>query len=146
MNKKHLIKRKNKCFMEGDDTKKKQKVVIVEDDNFLGDLLLEHISKNGIEVSLFRDAETAFSSIEKEAPSLLLTDILLPGMDGFTFLEKLKEKKILPSLPVIILSNLSQTKDIEKGMTLGVKAYIGKSNFDLEDITKKVKEVLDQFK
>jgi len=130
--------------MEGDDTTKKQKVVIVEDDNFLGDLLLEHISKNGIEVALFRDAETALASLEKEVPSLLVVDILLPGMDGFTFLEKLREKKILPSPPVIVLSNLSQVKDIERATALGVKAYLGKSNFDLDDITKKVKEILDK--
>ncbi|MFA5831512.1 MAG: response regulator [Candidatus Paceibacterota bacterium] len=127
-----------------EENAKKQKVMIVEDDNFLGDLLLDHMTKNGVEAILFRDAETALEAIKKEVPSLLLTDLLLPGMDGYELLAKLREISILPPLPVIVLSNLSQTEKIQEGLALGVKDFLGKSNFDLDDITKKVQDALAQ--
>jgi CheY-like chemotaxis protein len=127
-----------------EENAKKQKVMIVEDDNFLGDLLLDHMTKNGVEAVLCRDAETALEAIKKEVPSLLLTDLLLPGMDGYELLAKLREINILPPLPVIVLSNLSQTEKIQEGIALGVKDFLGKSNFDLDDITKKVQDALAQ--
>jgi CheY-like chemotaxis protein len=128
-----------------DGNAKKQKVMVVEDDNFLGDLLLDHMTKNGVDAVLYRDAETALDAIKKEVPSLLLTDLLLPGMDGYELLAKLRELSILPPLPVIVLSNLSQTEKIQEGIALGVKDFLGKSNFDLDDITKKVQDALAQY-
>lgn len=123
-----------------------QKVLIVEDDNFLGDLLLDHMTKNGVHASLFRDAESALEAIKKEAPSLLLTDLLLPGMDGYEMLRRLKELGILEHISVIVLSNLSQAEKIQEGIALGVKDFLGKSNFDLDDITQKVKDALAEKK
>jgi two-component system response regulator (stage 0 sporulation protein F) len=125
-----------------ENTPKSQKVLIVEDDNFLGDLLLDHMTKSGVDASLCRDAETALEAIQKEVPGLLLTDLLLPGMDGYDLLRKLKELNILSQISVIVLSNLSQTEKIQEGIDLGVKDFLGKSNFDLDDITKRVQEVL----
>ncbi len=130
--------------MEDTQKGKSQKIIIVEDDNFLGDLLLDHMLKNGIEATLCTDAESALVAIKKETPALLLTDILLPGMDGYALLRALKEINILPKMPVIVLSNLSQTEKIQEGIALGVKDFLGKSNFDLDDITKRVKEVLTE--
>jgi len=125
-----------------ENTQKPPKVLIIEDDSFLGDLLLDHVQKSGINASLCRDAESAFEEIKKEPPTLLLTDLLLPGMDGYDLLRKLKEINILDQIKVIVLSNLSQTEKIQEGIDLGVKDFLGKSNFDLDDITKRVQEVL----
>jgi DNA-binding response OmpR family regulator len=119
-----------------------QKVLIVEDDNFLGDLLADHLNKNGVEAYLSRDAETALKKINQEVPGLLLLDLLLPGMDGLELLEKLKTANIVPALPVIILSNLAQKEKIEQGIQLGARDFMVKANFDLDEITQKVKEVL----
>ncbi|MCK9351904.1 MAG: response regulator [Candidatus Paceibacterota bacterium] len=127
-----------------DETQKIKKVLIIEDDNFLGDLLLDHVTKSGINASLCRDAETALESIKKDPPALLLTDLLLPGMDGYALLRKLKELNILSQISVIVLSNLSQTEKIQEGIDLGVKDFLGKSNFDLDDITKKLKDELEK--
>lgn len=129
-----------------DETQKLKKVLIVEDDNFLGDLLLDHITKSGLTASLCRDAESALESIKKETPALLLTDLLLPGMDGYDLVRKLKELNILDNISVIVLSNLSQVEKIQEGVALGVKNFLGKSNFDLDDITKRVKEELAKIK
>ena len=126
----------------GENTQNRKNVFIVEDDNFLGDLLLDHIAKNGINASLYRDAESALEAIKKEQPTVLLTDLLLPGMDGYELLRKLKELGILSKIAVIVLSNLSQVEKIQEGVSLGVKDFLGKSNFDLDDITKRLQEVL----
>jgi DNA-binding response OmpR family regulator len=119
-----------------------QKVLIVEDDNFLGDLLADHLNKNGVEAYLARDAETAYKKINQEIPGLVLLDLLLPGMDGLELLQKLKSANIVPALPVIILSNLAQKEKIEQGIQLGARDFMVKANFDLDEITAKVKEVL----
>lgn len=123
-----------------------QKVLIVEDDNFLGDLLADHLNKNGVEAYLSRDAETAFKKINQEVPGLMLLDLLLPGMDGLELLQKLKTANIVPALPVIILSNLAQKEKIEQGIQLGARDFLVKANFDLDEITQKVKEVLAENK
>jgi DNA-binding response OmpR family regulator len=120
-----------------------QKVLIVEDDNFLGELLMEHLKKNSIRASVARDAETALKIIHQELPSLVLLDLLLPGMSGLKMLEQLKNEDIVPSLSVIILSNLSQTEKIEQAINLGAKDFLIKASFDLNEITEKVKSALD---
>ncbi len=119
-----------------------KKVLIVEDDNFLGDLLADHLNKNGVEAYLARDAETAFKKIGQEIPGLVLLDLLLPGMDGLELLQKLKTANIVPALPVIILSNLAQKEKIEQGIQLGARDFLVKANFDLDEITQKVRDVL----
>lgn len=118
-----------------------QTVLIVEDDNFLGDLLADHLTKAGINASLSRDAETAYKKVKQSVPGLILLDLLLPGMDGLELLKKLKDENIVPGLPVIILSNLAQKDKIEQGMQLGARDFLVKANFDLDEITQKVREV-----
>lgn len=119
-----------------------KKVLIVEDDNFLGDLLADHLNKNGVAAYLSRDAETAYKKINQEIPGLVLLDLLLPGMGGLELLQKLKNENITPALPVIILSNLAQKEKIEQGMQLGARDFLIKASFDLDEITAKVKEAL----
>lgn len=119
-----------------------QKILIVEDDNFLGDLLASHLIKNGLNAYLSRDAETAYKKIKQEIPTLMLLDLLLPGMDGLGLLKKLKDENIVPALPVIILSNLAQKEKIEEGIALGARDFLVKASFDLDEITQKVKDVL----
>ncbi|MCK9351906.1 MAG: response regulator [Candidatus Paceibacterota bacterium] len=119
-----------------------QKVLIVEDDNFLGDLLIDHLKREGIKASVAKDAETALKMIHQEVPSLVLLDLLLPGMSGLELLEVLQNEDIVPGLCVVILSNLSQSEKIEQAINLGAKDFLVKSSFDLNEITEKVKENL----
>jgi DNA-binding response OmpR family regulator len=119
-----------------------QRVLIVEDDNFLGDLLSDYLKKNEIKTSLAKDAETALKMIHQDKPSLVLLDLLLPGMNGLELLEILKNEGLVPELPVIILSNLSQKEKIEKAIDLGANDFLVKASFDLNEITIKVKKVL----
>jgi DNA-binding response OmpR family regulator len=120
-----------------------KRVLIVEDDPLLGELLLEHFNKEGIYSELVVDGEKALESILKNRPELVLLDILLPKMSGLEMLKKLKEANVVPPLPVIILSNFMEEGKIKEGVALGAKDYLVKSNVDLNDITKKVKGILD---
>jgi DNA-binding response OmpR family regulator len=119
------------------------KVLIVEDDTFLGDLLVDYLKRNNIRASVAKDAETALKIIHQEVPSLVLLDLLLPGMTGLEMLEQLKNEDIVPGLSVIILSNLSQVDKIEQAINLGAKDFLVKASFDLKEITEKVKEALE---
>jgi DNA-binding response OmpR family regulator len=118
------------------------KVLIVEDDTFLGGLLVEHFKKQGINVELVTNAEDALENILKDPPELILLDILLPKMSGLEMMKKLQETNILPTLPIIILSNFSQKDKVEEGITLGARDYLIKANVDLDEITKKVEAIL----
>jgi DNA-binding response OmpR family regulator len=119
-----------------------KRVLIVEDDVFLGGLILEHFKKEGINAELVTDGETALEAIMKNPPQLILLDILLPKMNGLEMLKKLKEANIVPMLPVIILSNFMEEGKIEEGIKLGARDYLVKANVDLGEITAKIKGIL----
>ncbi len=121
-----------------------KKVLIIEDDRFLGDLLAGHLKKSGLNVELCPDAKMGMEKIYEARPSLLILDLLLPDMNGFELLEKLKEDNIVPALPVMILSNLGQKAEIERAMSLGARDFLIKAHFDLDSITEKVKKMLSQ--
>lgn len=123
-----------------------KKVLIIEDDRFLGDLLASHLRKSGFNVELFPEAKTGLGKIHEALPALLILDLLLPDMNGFELLEKLKEEKIVPGLPVMILSNLGQKTEIERAMSLGASDFLIKAHFDLDSITAKVKQTLGETK
>ncbi|MCH7882916.1 response regulator [Patescibacteria group bacterium] len=120
------------------------KILIIEDDTFLADLLVNHLKKEGLEVSFAPDAEKAFKEIQKSKPELIILDLILPGMDGYEFLKKIKDDKALASIPVVVLSNLGLRDEVERAKALGAKDFLIKAQFDLKDITKKIKKVLGE--
>lgn len=120
----------------------KQKILIVEDDIFLGDLLENHLAKDGFVVELVVDGESALVSVHKENPALILLDIILPGIDGYEVLRQLKKDPGLQKIPVLILSNLGQKDEVERGLKLGAQEFLIKAQIDLNDITKKIKTIL----
>jgi len=92
------------------------------------------------------DGEEGLKRIREDKPDLILLDLILPGVDGFEVLSKLKEDPTLASIPVIILSNLGQREDIEKGLKLGAIDYLVKAHFTPNEIVDKVKAGLSQNK
>lgn len=123
-----------------------KKVLIIEDDRFLGDLLASHLRKSGFSVELCPEAKTGLEKIHESPPSLLILDLLLPDINGFEVLEALKNEKIVPGLPVMVLSNLGQKTEIERAMSLGANDFLIKAHFDLDSITAKVKQTLESAK
>lgn len=119
-----------------------KKILIVEDDTFLKNLASTKMTKEGYQVLLAGTAEEMTTILETETPDIILLDLLLPGTDGFGILKKIRENIKLLDTPVIIFSNLSEEKDIAQARALGANHFMIKSNFTLDEIVAKIKEIL----
>ena len=118
------------------------KILIIEDDKFLRELITQKVAQEGYDVIGAMDGEEGLRMAGEEQPSLILLDLILPTMDGFKVLRQLKEQETTKNIPVIILSNLGQKEDIDKGMQLGAVDYIIKAHFTPGEITEKVKSIV----
>lgn len=119
-----------------------KKILIVEDDKFLRELIAQKLIKEGYDIVEAVDGEKGIKSVKEEKPDLILLDLILPGIDGFEVLAKIKENPVLSQIPVIILSNLGQKDDIERGLKIGAVDYLIKAHFTPGEIVEKVKTVL----
>ena len=117
-------------------------ILIIEDDNFLQGLEATKLKKEGYNVLTASNSVEAFKAMEGTKPDLILLDLLLPDVDGFMILEKVRQNKDMQSIPVIVFSNLSEKKDVSRATKLGASEFMIKSNFTLDEITKKVKELI----
>lgn len=119
-----------------------QKILIVEDDKFLRELIAQKLKKEGYGIAEAVDGEKGIEAVKKEKPALVLLDLILPGIDGFEVLSRMKVDPVLAEIPVIILSNLGQKDDIERGLKMGADDYLIKAHFTPAEIIEKVKSVL----
>lgn len=117
-------------------------ILIIEDDKFLRELITQKLVKEGYKISEAADGEEGLKKVKEEKPDLVLLDLILPGIDGFGVLSKMKEDTALVQIPVIILSNLGQREDVEKGLKLGAVDYLIKAHFTPGEIIEKIKNVL----
>jgi len=117
-------------------------LLIVEDDAFIGGLLQKRFAQEDYGIFNATNSETALEILKKNKIDLILLDIILPGVDGITFLENLKKDSVFKDIPVIITSNLGQPEEIEKGFQAGATDYIVKANTTPAEIVEKVKTVL----
>ena len=120
---------------------KQIKILLVEDDSFLLSMYSTKFELENFNVIIAEDGEKGWKFAQKEAPDIILLDIKLPKMDGFEVLSELKEDPELSSIPVVILSNLGQKDEIEKGLQMGAEDYLVKAHFTLGEIVEKIKEV-----
>jgi len=118
-----------------------EKILVVEDDKFLRELISQKLSKEGYTVIEAVDGEKGIESIKENTPGLVLLDLILPGIDGFEVLAKMKADPALAKIPVIILSNLGQKDDIEKGMEMGANDYLIKAHFTPGEIIEKIQSI-----
>ena len=118
---------------------KGKKVMWVEDDKFLSDIISRKLSGEGCTLVHSTNGEEALSVVEKENPDIIVLDILLSGIDGFEILKRLKENQKVKEIPVILLSNLGQKSDIEKGQALGAAKFLVKATMTLDEIVDEVK-------
>ena len=120
----------------------KKKVFIVEDDEFLRSLNAKKLGDEGYEVAVAADGQVALDNIPKEKPDLIFLDLLLPVVNGFDVLAKIKADPATKDIPVVVFSNLGQKEDIEKARGLGAVDFLVKANFTLDDVVAKIKEIL----
>jgi len=118
-----------------------KEILIIEDDQALLNVLASKVKSLGYGVVEARDGEQALIKFKKKLPDLVLLDIVLPLKSGFEVLEEIKIKQ-RSKVPVIILSNLAESQDIETGKNLGAVDYITKSNFTLKEIIVKINKAI----
>ncbi len=121
-----------------------KKILIVEDDSFLRELIVKKITKEGFEIKEAIDGPEALRKAKEERPDLILLDLILPGVDGFTVLSQFKQDAELKDIPVLILSNLGQKEEIKRGLDFGAVDYLVKANFTPSEIIEKIKQYLPQ--
>ncbi len=120
----------------------KTTILVVEDDPILKNLLGHSLSGEYHMLYASNGAE-ALAIAQDSKPAVILLDLMMPDMDGFTFLEKTHEHEdIFKSVPIIVVSNISQKEDKDRAESLGVSGYLVKAEVSVEEIVKKIKEVL----
>jgi DNA-binding response OmpR family regulator len=119
-----------------------KKILIVEDDRFLRELMSKKLSQENFVVVEAVDGTEGLQKAKEEKPDLILLDLILPGMDGFEVLTRLKQEPNLSSIPVLILSNLGQKEEVERGLKLGAVDYLIKAHFTPSEIIEKVRGIL----
>ncbi len=118
-------------------------IFIIEDDIFLQGLEATKLKKEGFDVQTAASSKEVVEIMGKKIKiDLILLDLMLPEVDGFEILKMIRKEPPLLNTPVIVFSNLSEEKDIEKAKSMGIKDFMIKSNFNLDELTKKVRETL----
>jgi len=117
-------------------------ILIVEDDKFLRELLVRKLEGADFNISIVVDGQEAFKKIKEELPQLILLDLVLPGLDGYDILKQIKQDPQTGKIPVIILSNLGQAEEVERGLNLGANDYLIKAHFTPDEIIEKIRAVL----
>jgi DNA-binding response OmpR family regulator len=121
-----------------------ENILIIEDDKFLRELISRKIINEGFKMEEAIDGEEGLKKLQEVKPDLILLDLILPGLDGFEVLERIKDNPSTSMIPVLILSNLGQRDEIEKGLKLGAVDFLVKAHFTPEEIVNKVKEILSK--
>lgn len=121
-----------------------KKILLIEDDSFLSEIYVAKFQESGFEVLVAYNGSTGLAKIKEQAPDLILLDVVMPNIDGFAVLQTIKEDSSTRHIPVVILSNLGEQENVQKGLDLGAAAYIVKAHHTPTEVVAKVKEILQQ--
>jgi DNA-binding response OmpR family regulator len=120
-----------------------KKILIVEDELMLLDVLHDEFSAAGFKVFKAKDGTEGLAVATKENPDIILVDILMPKMDGITMLKEIHSDPTMQKTPAIILTNLSDNKTIEQALENGAYDFLVKTDWNPKDLVKHVKEKLN---
>lgn len=121
----------------------KNKILLIEDELYLLKIYGNKLKRNGFDVSIATTGDEGLHKVMTDKPDLILLDLILPGgKDGFQVLEEIKKNPSTRKIPIIILSNLGQKSDIERGMALGAADYLVKADISLPNVVEKIKKYL----
>lgn len=119
-----------------------KKIVLADDEQFIRLAYKDGLERAGFSVVVASDGEEAFEAVTKNHPDLVLLDLIMPKMNGFDVLKKLKADEALKNTPVMILSNLSQPTDEKEAKDLGAIDFAVKSDLSLQDLVDKINKLL----
>ncbi len=121
-------------------------ILLIEDDTFLIDIYTTKLKESGFDVEVANNGEKGLKELTGKSFDLLLLDIVLPQIDGWEILEKIKDLKPsfqhLDSLKIVILSNLGQKEEVEKGMELGATKYLIKAHYTPSEVVSEIEQLL----
>lgn len=118
-------------------------IYLIEDDSFISGMYQTKLRNAGYEVEVASDGEMAWNRLQQDPqPDLVLLDVVLPKKDGFEILEDLRKNDKTKSLAVILLTNLGQKPDVERGIKLGADDYIIKAHYTPSEVMEKIEKVL----
>ncbi|MEM4270576.1 MAG: response regulator [Candidatus Pacearchaeota archaeon] len=121
-----------------------KRVLLIEDEMRLHKLFEDLFRAENLELISAYDGQSGLNFIQATMPDLIILDLILPRKSGFEVLEEIKKDSNLENIPVIVLTNVENKSEIEKAKELGVKDYLIKANYSLEDILKKIREILEE--
>ncbi|MEK7104251.1 MAG: response regulator [Patescibacteria group bacterium] len=117
-------------------------ILLVEDDPFLIDIYSQKFKKSGFDIRVADNASKVFQFLEEKIPEIILLDIVLPQMDGWTILKKIRANEAWNTCQIIVFSNLGQKEEVEKGLSLGASRYLIKSQYTPLEVVKEVEKML----
>ncbi len=118
------------------------KILIIEDDPLIHKMYAEKLSRDGYETEVAQNGAEGLEKMKTAPPDLVILDIMMPKMGGIEVIDEMKKDTKLEKIPIIVLSNLSESADIEKAKKRGVKEYLIKSDLDPDDVSNAVKKYL----
>jgi CheY-like chemotaxis protein len=119
-----------------------KKVLVVEDDKFLSNILKIKLERSGFIVLQAFDGEEGLRLMKAESPVLVVLDLVMPKMSGFEFLEKVSLDPQIGNVPIVVASNLGQDSDIAKAKTFGVQGYYVKAQTPIDDLVKMFGDII----
>lgn len=121
-------------------------ILFIEDEPNLQKTVGRYLEDEGYEVKSALDGELGLKIAKERKPALILLDLILPKKDGFEVLKELKADLGTKDIPVMILTNLETSADVEKALSLGATNYLVKANYELAEVVKKIKTALENDK
>ena len=119
-----------------------KKILVIEDEETLRRAMTEFLTEEKFSVASAEDGEKGLAMAVSEKPDLILLDIILPKLDGYEVLAGIKKDEKTKNIPVILLTNLESVEDIQKAFERGATTYLIKSDYKLEDVAGKIREIL----
>ena len=119
-----------------------KKILLVEDEDFIRELYVRQLTKEGFQVKSAPDGQTGLNLLKTDAFDLLLLDIMLPGMNGLQLLREFKTQNPNSPMVTILLTNLGQEAVIKEGFELGAQAYLIKASYTPDQVVNEVKNAL----
>ena len=119
-----------------------KKILLIEDDPFLIDIYTTKLKEAEYTVDVAEDGDTALRKIKDEPPNLMLLDIVLPNFNGWEILRKVHSNDKTKNIKVVILSNLGEKEEVEKGIKLGAVKYLVKAHYTPSEVVEEIKKIL----
>ena len=119
-----------------------EKILLVEDDPFLIDIYTTKLKGAGFTVKVVEEGEAVLPALKESMPDVLVLDIVLPQIDGWEILRMIQKEKTLKKLKIVVLSNLGQKSEVEKGLKLGAMKYLIKAHYTPSEVVEEIKKVI----